>query len=127
MSNSFIRDANGAMVDASKVRLPSNRDFRRSWVHTGRVVEVDMDKAKVELRSKMTEAVKSQLRENFMDQFIDATLMKDVRKLAELRTLRNLAKQVDSDVSINEAATPEDLVRVWDKHVDTLGPNPYRS
>lgn len=121
----YIRDANGDLVDASTVAVPANRNFRSAWKRNGAVIEVDMALARAEFRQRAKDAIEARMKGDTGTAVIDAFLMDDAAAKAQLKTLRQQMKQVDTLPAIDNAATPEALVALWNVHVDKLGPNPY--
>lgn len=121
----YIRDANGDIVNSKHFTVPADRRFREAWVRTGPVIEVDMDKARQLFRATAKRAVGERIKDNVVAAFIDATLNNDAAALVALKRDFNIAKAIDTHQDIDDAETVEDLVQLWDQHVDKLGPNPF--
>ena len=124
MSKSFVRDANGRMVDLADVTLPTNRTFRSAWVHDvkGAAIVVDLGHAKDQFRIAAHEAAKRVWLEETLPAYIDAEMSDDNSEKARLKGKRGKSKG-SAEVDLSSATTVEDLVALWDE--DSLGPNPF--
>jgi len=124
MSKSFVRDANGRMVDMADVTLPTNRSFRAAWVHdpAARAIVVDLGHAKDQFRIAAHAAAKKVWLEETLPAYIDAEMSNDVAEQARLKSRRGQGKS-SAEVDVSSATTIEELVALWDEA--SLGANPF--
>jgi len=92
--------------------LPTSRDFRAAWNYDGKIVDVDMVKAREIHKSRMR-AVRTPLLAAFDVEYQRADEEEDSEKKASIVASKQLLRDVTEDPAIAAAKTPEELTAVW--------------
>ena len=118
----FIVDKDGATVDASTVKKPSDRHFRGAWKLNGNVISEDITEAKKIFQDKIREVRQPQLEAE------DVAYMKALEaddssaKTASVNKKKAL-RDAPAAKAIADADKIAKLKAAWDKSV--LGDSPY--
>ena len=107
----FIVDKDGATIDASTVKKPSDRHFRGAWKLNGSVISEDITEAKKIFQDKIREVRKPLLEAD------DASA-----KTASVNKKKAL-RDAPAAKAISDADTIAKLKAAWDTSV--LGDSPY--
>jgi len=107
---------NGTLVDADMTDVPTSRKFRDNWVLDGPVIDVDMDKAKDQVRDELREARKKPMEDNDLQlmllmrkkEFMEPDA-KDKEIAAEILVDQQRLRDVTKDPQIEACTTPEEL------------------
>lgn len=122
MTTSYIRDKNGALVDAATVTLPANRNFRNSWVTNGAVLEVDMAEARLIFKAHVGRAAREQLKDAIVPDWLDSFIESNATKRAAAEALRTACKNAQTSGAIDSATTPDELKALWNESILGLSP-----
>jgi len=122
MANTYIRDKDGAVAEASTITMPSDRHFRDAWKLNGSVMTEDMTAAKAIFKNKIREVRKPLLEAE------DVTYMKameadDASAKTASVTRKTALRNAPAASAIDDATTIAELKAAWD--TSTLGDSPY--
>jgi len=121
-TNSMVSDKDGNSVDASKITMPKNRDFRGAWTLEGDVMKEDLSAAKELFKDKIKEARTPLLASEdvaFMMALENDDASARAASVAKKKALRDATKAS----AIDAASSIEELTAAWDTSV--LGDSPY--
>ena len=121
-TNSMVSDKDGNSADASKIKMPKNRDFRGAWTLEGDVMKEDLSAAKEIFKDKIKEARNPLLASEdvaFMMALENDDASARAASVAKKKALRDATKAS----AIDAASSIEELTAAWDTSV--LGDSPY--
>ena len=122
MAKTYIRDKDGAVVEASSVTLPSDRHFRDAWKLNGSVMTEDMTAAKVIFKNKIRE-VRKPLLEAEDVVYMKALEADDASAKTASVAKKKALRDAPAAKAIDDADTIAKLKAAWD--TSTLGDSPY--
>jgi len=96
----------------SREELPQSRSWRNAWVNDGKVISVDMPRAREVLRDKMRKERAKMLRRLDQEQLMGIVQGRDA-DVKQMETVKQVLRDVTEDPSIEAAQTPEELDKVW--------------
>lgn len=102
--------ANASWRRIEQSEIPSDRTFRNSWVDNGKSVSIDMDRARNEHRDKLR-LMRAPLLEALDVDFVRALEDGDEARKTAIIAHKKALRDVTQDKAINEARTPEELVK----------------
>ena len=118
----FIVDKDGATVDASTVKKPSDRHFRGAWTLNGDVISEVMTEAKKIFQDKIRE-VRQPLLEAEDVVYMKALEAGDSSAQSASVTKKKALRDAPAASAISSADTIANLKAAWDTSV--LGDSPY--
>ena len=122
MANTYIRDKDGAVAEASTITMPSDRHFRDAWKLNGSVMTEDMTAAKAIFKNKIRE-VRKPLLEAEDVVYMKALEADDASAKTASVAKKKALRDAPSAKAIDDADTIAKLKAAWD--TSTLGDSPY--
>lgn len=120
----FIEDLNGNIIEVEPdTTVPASRNFRDAWVVDGAAIVVDMVEARKIFRAKVQEAEANLFATSLGQEALNAYLENDNAARVAARGKRDAVRMKRQDAAVDAAATPEELVALWDEAI--LGPSPF--
>ena len=120
----YIVDKDGNQIDASKAKVPSDRNFRGAWTLSGTTITEDLTKAKEIFKDKIRE-VRQPLLDAEDVAYMKALETDDATAKTNSVNKKKASRDAPAASAIDSADSIIKLKAAWDTSL--LGDNPYGS